>query len=373
MTSIKRSPKEPARNLRVLFLVPYPREGASNRIRIEQYIPHLECRGISCRIRPFVNRPFYRILYLPHRYAAKAFWFVVCTANRLLDLARALRYDLVFVHREAYPFGGAFIESALHHMGKPIVFDFDDSIFIPSTSQHNIYIERFKKPGKTADIIRMSRAVIAGNEYLRQYARAYNKDVVVIPSAIDTAKYCPAPAGIDREEVVIGWIGSATTRAFLYSMKDVFSELSRLHRNVVIKIVGDGVYGFEMRNVVNKQWALDDEVDDLRGFDIGIMPMPDNEWTKGKCGFKNIVYMSLGIPVVCSPVGVNAEIVQDGVTGYLASTPADWLDRLSRLIRDRALRRRMGTAGRDRARRFYSVEANAEKVADVIRKAGGRA
>lgn len=354
--------------IRILFLVPYPTEGASNRIRVEQYIPYLEREGISCRIRPFMNRSFYRMLYLPHRYIEKAFWFAICTVNRILDILRASRYDIIFIHREAYPLGGPVIEALLHMMGKPIIFDFDDSIFLPNTSEHNIYIERFKRPDKVAKIIAMSVLVISGNDYLKAYAMNFNKNVVTIPSPVDTDKYSPEPDRQEKKEIVIGWVGSNTTKDFLYDLEGVFIDLSRRYPDILIKIVGASFYSAKLKNVVNKAWVINEEPDDIRSFDIGIMPMPDNEWTRGKCGFKSILYMASGIPVVCSPVGVNKEIVEDGVSGYLAKGHDEWMYRLSNLIEDGELRKRMGAAGRKKAELYYSLQANAHRLLEVVRE-----
>lgn len=356
--------------MKVLFLVPYPTEGASNRVRVEQFIPYLESRGVACKVRPFVNRRFFRILYMPHRIPEKAFWFILCTLNRMLDVVRALGYDIIFIHREAYPLGGAVIESALRRMGKALVFDFDDAIFLPNTSEHNIYIERFKRPGKTTKIIGMSSRVIAGNEYLKEYALRHNANAHLVPSSVDTDKYRPGQAGPDRQEVVIGWIGSDTTKRFLYDLEDVFAELSKRYKNISYKIIGAPFYSSRLTNLVNKKWSLEGEVSDLQGLDIGIMPMPDNEWTKGKCGFKALLYMACGIPVVTSPVGANLGIVEDGVSGYFANTREEWFKHLSRLIEDRNLRKTMGLRGRDKVIREYSLK-NAEPVLyDILTMAG---
>lgn len=352
--------------IRILFLVPYPTEGASNRVRVEQYIPYLEAEGMSCKIRPFVNKSFYRVLYLPHCYMEKAFWFAICTVNRILDILRALRYDIVFIHREAYPLGGPVIEMLLHMMRKPIIFDFDDSIFLHNTSEHNIYIERFKRPDKVSKIIAMSKLVIAGNDYLKLYALSFNKSVITIPSPVDTDKYSPALTRQDNKKVVIGWVGSNTTKDFLYDLEGMFIDLSRRYANIVIKIVGASFYSMKLKNVTNKPWLINEEPDDIRSFDIGIMPMPDNEWTRGKCGFKSILYMASGIPVVCSPVGVNKEIVEDGVNGYLAKDHDEWVNRLSRLIEDRHLRQKFGAAGRIKVEQAYSLRVNALKLVKVI-------
>lgn len=345
-------------HMKILFLVPYPTEGASNRIRVEQFIPYLEARGVRCKVRPFVNGRFYRILYLPHRYMEKAFWFVICTLNRLFDIVRAFGRDIVFIHREAYPFGGAAIESILHKMGKSLVFDFDDAIFLPNTSEHNIYIERFKNPRKVGRIMGMSGLVMAGNDYLKDYALRYAGNVDVIPSCVDTARYNPpARESEKKEDVVIGWVGSNTTKQFLYDLEDVFVLLSGRHKNLKLHIVGAPFYSSKLENIVNIKWSLEGEREALQNFDIGIMPMPDNEWTRGKCGFKALLYMACGVPAVVSPVGANLDIIDEGEDGFFAGSPAEWAEKLSLLIKDKELRKRIGANGREKVLKEYSLDA----------------
>ena len=355
--------------MKVLFLVPYPSEGASNRIRVEQFIPYLESKGVICRMRPFVNKNFFGILYRPGCYLEKMLWFLVCTIYRIFDVMRAFNYDLVFIHREAYPLGGAFFESILHGMKKPIVFDFDDAIFLPNTSEHNIYIDRFKNPRKIAKIIKMSAQVMAGNSYLGRYALSYNSNVTVIPSSVDVEKYHPPERREERKQLVIGWIGSYTTSKFLYEFEDVFVELSKRYRNIVFKVVGPSFYSHRLKNIVNKPWSLEDEAADLQTFDIGIMPMSDNEWTRGKCGFKALLYMAHAIPVIASPVGVNTTIIKDGVTGYLATDHKDWVEKLSLLIEDGNLRKEIGARGRETVMHRYSLQSSAPLFYNTLIKA----
>ncbi|MFH1996805.1 MAG: glycosyltransferase family 4 protein [Candidatus Omnitrophota bacterium] len=354
--------------MKVLFIVPYPTEGASNRVRVEQFIAHLEKRGVVCAVRPFVSRPFFKILYKPHRYAEKIFWFIIGTINRMIDIVRALWCDIVVIHREAYPFGGPVFESILFRMGKPFVFDFDDAIFLPNTSEHNIPFERFKRPNKVAKIIRMSHQVIAGNEYLKEYAARFNRNVVVIPSSIDTEKYLPAKKNAGDDEIVIGWIGSNTTKVFLYDLEDTLKDLLGRYRNVRFEVVGAEFYSDTFDRITNRKWSLENEVASIQRFDIGIMPMPDNDWTRGKCGFKAILYMACGLPVVASPVGVNRDIIDDGVSGFLAEGPDEWKEKLAALIEDRALRDRMGASGRQKIIKGYSTGLTAPMFYDTLSK-----
>lgn len=350
--------------MKVLFWVPYPREGASNRYRVDQYLPYLEKSGIEYAVHSFWDKASYSILYKKGRFLGKLFSFARGAALRLLDVLRIRKYDVVFIHREAMPIGGAMLESAIFFLGRPIVFDFDDAIFLPSSSRYNNFIEKLKNPNKVADIIRKSAYVIAGNDYLAEFARCYNDKVSVIPTSINI----PAPAkdAAKTTDIVIGWIGSITTVDFLNGMKDVFKALVGRFPGIFIKIVGGDFDSSGIARVINEPWSIRTEEEQIRSFDIGIMPMPDNSWTKGKCAFKAILYMAHGIPCVCSPVGANNRIVKDGVNGFLAGTNEEWVEKLALLIKDPALRERMGAAGRDTIAKEYSVPVNAPKFLEVL-------
>lgn len=353
--------------MKVLFWIPYPSEGASNRYRVEQYLPYLKEAGIVCFLRPFWSSAAFKILYKKGHSVEKLCYFILGTFSRFFDLVQIFRYDIVFIHREAYPIGGAFFETILYILKKSVIFDFDDAIFLSASSRPNDFIERFKKPNKVASIIKRSEYVIAGNSYLFGFALRHNNSTTVIPTPIDTNKYYP-DARNHSDEIVIGWMGSVTTLDFLNPMKNIFIHLSKEFPNVRFKITGGGFSIDRLSVIISKPWSLEEELGDLRGFDIGIMPMPDNEWTKGKCGFKAILYMSMGIPTVCSPVGVNSEIIEDGVNGFLASSEKEWIEKLSLLIKDPELRRRLGAAGRKRIEEKYSLKVNAPKYLEVFKK-----
>ncbi len=354
--------------MKILFWVPYPHEGASNRFRVEQYLPYLEKEGITAVLHPFWSSPAFKVLYGRGNYSKKIFFFLSGAASRLLDIFRMPAYDVVFIHREAFPLGSSFFESAAKFFRKPVIFDFDDAIFLPFTSPHNNFIEKYKKPEKVAKIVDLSDCVIAGNDYLAEFALRYNRKVAVIPTPVDLDKFYPVARDVVRK-VVVGWIGSVTTTDFLKEMKGVFAKLSERFPNVEFKIVGgDFNYG-KVRGVICAPWSLETEVSELRTFDIGIMPMPDNEWTRGKCGFKAILYMSMAIPSVCSPVGMNNEIITDGVNGFLAAGEDQWVEKLALLIEDPGLRKRMGIEARKTVEERYSVKVNAPKFIAVLKEA----
>lgn len=353
--------------MRVLFWVPYPTEGASNRYRVEQYLPHLKKAGINYTLHSFWNRSAFDILYKIGRRFAKSYYFILGAISRLSDLVRIFQFDIVFIHREAYPVGGAFFETILAMLRKPFIFDFDDAIFLPASSGTNYFIEKYKKPDRVANIIKMSRHVIAGNHYLADFALRYNRSVTVIPTPIDTEIYYPDEKK-HSDEIVIGWIGSVTTLNFLNIMRNVFIKLSKRFPDIKLKIVGGDFSINGLSNVISKPWSAKEEIKDLMTFDIGIMPMPDNEWTKGKCGFKAILYMSMGIACVCSPVGVNKEIIIDGVNGFLAHTEEEWFEKLILLITDSNLRKKLGMAGRKTVEQRYSLFVNAPRYLEVLQE-----
>jgi glycosyltransferase involved in cell wall biosynthesis len=354
--------------MNILFWVPYPREGASNRYRVEQYLPYLTGSGIKYVLHPFWSREGYKILYRPGYFFIKMYYFFLGTFSRVKDIFSIGRYNIVFIHREAYPIGGAIFEKMIGMLGKPVIFDFDDAIFLPANSHQNNFIKMLKCPGKIKEIIRDSRCVIAGNEYLADFAKKFSKNVVVIPTSIDTDEFIPAPGKDLKSEIVVGWIGSGTTVGFINIIRGAIVRLSDKYPHIVFKIVGGDISIGHLKNVISKPWSLEEERADLSTFDIGIMPMDDNLWTKGKCGFKAILYMSMGIPCVSSPVGVNNNIIQDGISGFLARDEDDWFNKLSSLIEDGGLRIKIGAAGRKVVEEKYSVKANVKKVLDVITK-----
>lgn len=354
--------------MRVLFLTPYPTEGASNRYRVEQYLPYLRREGIEGTVRPFMTTGFYRLWNLPGRLGGKFLLFLYCAARRLTDLIRAWGYDLVFIHRESFPIGPPFIERIFHLMGKPIVYDFDDAIFLQSPFATSNILERLKYPQKVGRICKISKLVIVGNKYLASYAKQFNPNVTIVPTLVDTNRYLPVEKSSNDKKVVIGWIGSRTTQGFLQQLASVFRTLSEKYPSLEISIVGGQMALSDVPAVRQYTWTLQSEIDDIQQFDIGVMPLEDNEWTRGKCGFKLIQYMGVGIPAVCSPVGVNAEIIKDGENGFIANDQEEWVRKLSMLVEDPQLRKKIGQQGREVVEERYSIHLFAPKFAELLRQ-----
>ena len=340
--------------MKVLFIVPYPTEGPSNRFRVEQYFPFLKKNGIEFRIRPFCGVRLYRILYKKGRYIEKIFYLCLSSLARFIDIFRSINYDIVFIHREAFPAKNYLFEWLFKLCSKRMIYDFDDSIFIT-------------KSVKVKMLLKKADRVIAGNSFLYEYALRFNRHVTILPTPIDTEKYMPRPVDQKKGNIVIGWIGTSSTSIYLLSISDVFKHLSERYKNIEFRIIGGEIIPGPAMPISKIEWSLKSEVRDLQGFDIGIMPMPDNDWTRGKCAFKVIQYMAVGIPAVASPVGMNKEVVSDGVSGYLVSANDEWREKLCKLIESSQLRQEMGSNGREIVEKRYSLRVNALKFIDVLK------
>lgn len=307
------------------------------------------------------------VFYRPGRFVAKGLIMLKSLWTRLKDLRRARKMDIVFIQREALLLGSSFFEKRFYRSGAKVVFDFDDSIWLLDTSPGNKTWGWLKNPHKTKTNIAHAHAVIAGNDYLAEYARQFNTQVRIIPTTIDTGFHVPMPELRHGHKVVIGWSGSISTiKHFEYAIPFLRQLKEKYGDAITIKVIGDANYQNDELQVVSQGWSAATEVKDLNTFDIGIMPLPDDEWAKGKCGLKGLSYMACGVPTVMSPVGVNKEIIGHGVNGYLAGSHEEWISCLSMLIDSKLLREQLGNAGRDTVLKRYSVAANKQRYLDVL-------
>ncbi len=290
-------------------------------------------------------------------------------AKRRADVARMNGFDIIFVCREALMTRSTWFERAFRRGRAKVVYDFDDSIWLSNVSDANRRWKWVKDAGKTSKLIRMADMVFAGNEYLADYARHYNAHVAVIPTTIDTEEYLPRTSRAEGP-VVIGWSGSLTTiQHFKHAVPALLQVKKKYGDRIAIRVIGDGSFRYEELGIHGLPWKKETELDDLRAMDIGIMPLPDDEWARGKCGLKGLQYMALGIPTLMSPVGVNADIVKDGVNGFLPKTEDEWVERLCELVESAPLRARLGDAGRKTVVDDYSVTRWRQTYVDLIKRA----
>ena len=362
--------------IRVLALSPIPEEGAGCRFRIAQFIPYLRSVNIDVTLRSLFTAEFFNLVYQQGHYVQKASGFAKLALKHLASLRDLGQFDVLYLYREMLPIGPALVERLLAMRARPpVIFDFDDAIFLPSVSDANRSIAALKQPGKVATIIRHSNRVIAGNEYLAAYARRFSDAVIVIPTVVDTTRFVPSARvmsnnGSNRPPVV-GWIGSPTTAQYVRRLAPVLESIGRRHQftlrvsGIAEPIAVSGI------TVEQPAWTLQREVELFNSCDVGVYPLVDDEWARGKCGFKAIEFMACGVPVVASAVGVNRDIIEDGVNGFLAANDAEWTDRLGRLLSDGDLRRRMGAAGRATIQARYSLHAHAPTLAATFRAVCG--
>jgi len=374
----------PKPRLKLLCLGTYPVESAATRYRVLQFFPDLSAAGIDASYRPFMDSRFFESFYKPGRSLHKSMRLLGSALRRLNDVQRAGRCDVVLIHREAALFGPPLIEALIARvLKKPVVFDFDDAIHLPSPgSVHGRLATALKYPQKTPKTIRMSRAVVVGNRHLEEYARALNPHVTLIPTVVDARVVQPArertgepgdsgaTGRVHRDrKTVLGWIGTHSTYPYLEALFPVLRRIAHSH-SIVLRVVGAGreiaIPGVE---VDNRTWSLKSELGDLQSFDIGLYPILEDQWSLGKSGFKAIQYMAVGIPAVCSPVGATCDIVHDGVHGFLPSNADEWTERLLHLIEDAALRERLGQAGRARVEEWYCLQRQAPRLQAVIEAA----
>ncbi len=352
---------------KVLFMAPYPYDKApSQRFRFEQYLADLK-QTIDWDFAPFLSLKTWNILYLEGHLFAKAFGILSGFWRRFLLLFSVFKYDFIFLHREASPVGPPVFEFILSKiLRKKIIYDFDDAIWLANTSEQNKIAAFVKYHSKVASICRWAHKVTVGNSFLGNYAKQQNQQVVFLPTTIDldyhknqtTKKTNPIP--------VIGWTGTHSTVQYL---KAVIPVLEKLASEISFEfiLISNQDADFEIPNKRFIKWQKETEIEDLSKIDIGIMPLEDNDWSNGKCGFKAIQYMSIGLPSVVSPVGVNKDLIENGISGYLARTDDEWFVTLKSLCENPTLRNEIGEKGKETIVKKYSKQANLETYRSLFR------
>lgn len=354
---------------KILFIGPHrPNRNGSQRFRMEQFFPYLESAGFECDYSWFINENDDAVIYSRGKWASKLRILLKATGMRLRDVMRAGHYDVIFIQREAFMTGSVFFERLFSRSKALMIFDFDDAIWLDDTSASNKNLAWLKRPQKTAGIIALSDAVIAGNSFLASYAGQFNPNVNVIPTVIDTNVYLPENTDpFPSQKICIGWSGSKTTVKHFAIIIPVLRKLKKkFGERIGFKLIGDKNFNAENLEIECSDWQFESEVSELGKIDIGLMPLPDDEWSKGKCGFKALQYMALEIPPVISPVGMNTEIVQHGVNGFFATSEEEWISCISLLIESHELRKKMGYEARKTVIKRYSVQSQLESLISIL-------
>ena len=349
---------------RVLFLTKYARNGASSRYRTFQYLPWIERAGIQ-----YIVAPLFDESYLLHRYTVgrrQGRDLLNALRRRAVQLGRLGGFDLVVIEYEIFPYFFAFAEQWMNWRGIPYVVDYDDALF-HQYDKHRKSLVRGLLGTKIAKVMRGAKAVIAGNAYIAEYAcKAGAKRVEIIPTVVDIERY---PLALQDKKsdgpFVIGWIGSPATQKYLHLIATALREVCAAGK-AVLRLVGASNVELPGVPVEILPWEEKTEARLIQGFDVGIMPLSDDPWARGKCGLKLIQYMACGRPVVASPVGVNREIVDPGVNGFLCDTQEQWVKSLSRLRGDPELGRCYGRQGRRKVEEQYSLQQLAPRYVSLL-------
>lgn len=336
-----------------------PGRSPSQRYRFEQYLKFLESKGYHFTWSYLLNKKDDDIFYSAGNTFSKVFILMKSLVMRSRDASRFKNFDIIFIQREANFLGTSRYEKKAFQSGAKVIFDFDDSIWMADTSPGNQKWQWIKRPAKFYSNVKYASVVIAGNDYLAAEAKKINPNTIVIPTTIDTSLHQPLTHLRNKKTLTIGWSGSISTVKHFQLIEPVLFKIkTKYGSRVRFKLIGDESYKNAALNLEPIGWSENTEVEDLNSFDIGIMPLPDDEWSKGKCGLKGLSYMACGVATIMSAVGVNTRIIKHGQNGFLAENDYEWFSLLCGLIESKAQREAIGRASRQTVVENYSVEAN---------------
>jgi glycosyltransferase involved in cell wall biosynthesis len=344
---------------KILFIAPYPfDEAPSQRFRFEQYFNFLRENNFEIHFSPFLDQKTWKTLYSEGKVLRKMLGVVRSFLKRFLLLFTLYKYDFVFIHREASHIGPPIFEFLIAKVfRKKYNYDFDDAIWLPNYSETNARFHRLKAYWKVRYCIKWAGSISAGNDYLANYARKFNSNVQVIPTTIDTENHHNLQTDYHQEKLVIGWTGTHTTMRYLDFIVPVIKELEQKY-DFEFLVISNEAPAYHLKSLRFLKWRRETEISDLARISIGVMPLEMDIWSEGKCGFKGLQYMSLGIPALMSPVGVNTQIVSHSENGFLPIKLEDWRVQLETLLLDVDLRNKIGEAGKKTIDERYSVLSN---------------
>jgi glycosyltransferase involved in cell wall biosynthesis len=346
---------------KVLFIVPYPTGIApSQRFRFEQYFDILKENHFQFDIESFWSEKSWSLLYQQNHVMGKAMALIHGFLKRFVLLFKTHGYQVVFIHREALPLGPPIIEYVISKiLKKRIIYDFDDAIWLPNTSEQNSLVRKLKYHRKIKYICKWSWKVSCGNDFLADFAKKFNPRVYINPTTIDTSYHKPKIKSSSNQQIVIGWTGTHSTTKYLTPLVSILKELGYKY-SIKILIISDQKPDWDFSNYDFIKWNKEKEIEQLDSIDIGIMPLDDSVWEKGKCGFKALQYMAMKKPAIVSNVGENKNMIDQGVNAFLCDNSEDWLRYLTDLISSESLRKSIGEEGRKKVIESYSVVSNTD-------------
>lgn len=352
-------------SLKILFVTPYPFDSAgSQRFRFEQYFPALQQHNIHFHQAPFWSAAAWKILYKKGKQIPKTAYLLLGIVKRFLLLFTLKKYDYIFIHRELFPVGPNFL---IHWFTKyKVIYDFDDAIWLPNFAANNKRFAFLKNYKQVELLCAKAYKLSVGNLYLQEFAQQFNKNTHIIPTTIDLQKLHTGSIDYNFSTLHIGWTGTHSTMKYLPNILPVLDELKQQY-NFKLIVISDKHPDFNREYLEFIPWRKETEIEDLKKIHIGLMPLQNDEWSRGKCGFKALQYMSIGMPAIVSPVGVNLQIVDHGINGFLCDSLEDWKKALLYCIQNPQSIKALGKNAQEKIEKFYSVQAITPKFIDLFK------
>ena len=354
--------------MKVLFVTPYPfNKAPSQRLKFEQYYSYLEKNGIEVHYRSFMNEPFWNIVYKKGNTLKKIWYTLSGYFSRIGLLFNLRKYDVVYTHLWITPLGPPFFEFLYSKLARRLIYDIDDLIYLPGVkSDMNNVISALKGRNKPFFLMKNADHVITCTPYLDEVVRKYNPHTTDISSTINTEVYRPKTDYAIKEKVVLGWSGSISTAKHLRVLEPILKKLRSEGYDFKLLVMGTDDFKIDGIETESLPWKEEYEVQVIKRFDIGLYPLPNEQWVYGKSGLKALQYMAAGVPVVATAIGTNFRIIENDYNGYLAKSEEEWLQYLKMLIADENLRRRVGQTAAKMLEEKFSVHANQQTYLNII-------
>ena len=352
---------------RILIVCPSPAGFApGQRLKYEQYFENWRENDYDITIKPFVSNSFQKIIYKKGYFFSKSYYTLLGYLNRISLLGRLKKYDIVYIFLWVTPFGLPLFETLYCRLAKKIIYDIDDLVYTTSMNAP-WYSKLFKTKYKPIYLMKNAGHVITCTPYLDQFVRRFNNNTTDISSTVDTSqKYVCVNSYTNDDPLVIGWSGSHSTIQYFMILKNVLIAIQKKYPSIIIRVMGGSNIEIADLRVESTEWSDEKEIATLQSFDIGIYPLPDEQWVYGKSGLKAIQYMALGVPTIATAIGTNFRVIENEVSGYLVNNEEEWIEKLTMLIENPDLRKKIGMAGRLKVEKYFSVSANQQKYLNAF-------
>lgn len=354
---------------KILVVCPHPVNYApGQRLKYEQYFNNWQSNGYDVTVKPFMSEKLQNIVYKEGYYLTKIVETLKGYWQRIKLLFTLRQYDIVYYFLWVTPFGTTFFERIYCLLSQKIVYDIDDLVYTKSQST-KWFLRLLKGYAKPIYLMKKANYVITCTPYLHKFVQQYNANALDISSTVDTElRYIPCNPYSNHKPLVIGWSGSHSTLPHLRSIENVLRKIQQKYPDIVIRVMGGANVQIKGIEIDSLAWREEIEISTLQTFDIGIYPLPNEEWVYGKSGLKAIQYMALGIPTVATAIGTNFRVIENGVSGFLVQNETEWIERLSQLIENPQLRRQIGEKARDKVVREFSITANSQHYLSVFKQ-----